>query len=229
MEIIRDQSFHSLYDLETGRVIEDTVFTGCTFSNSFFSTVNDQLIRSTIRRCRFENCRTNRCTIGPALVQDVVVENLRSTDEVIVRAAIFEHVTLKGRIDKLLFRGKYRDLHTSPELTLQINQETARYLETVDWSLDIREAQFKECDISNLLFRLVRRDPETQVVIRRDMLLDGRWRDVLGQSHEFVSFVLKIFIESGSEEYILVAPRRGDYRPTMQAIEALRKAGIIAE
>jgi hypothetical protein len=53
------------------------------------------------------------------------------------------------------------------------------FYENVDWALDISKAEFESCRIfCELPVRLIRRDPETQVVVRREKLKETEavWR-----------------------------------------------------
>ncbi len=58
------------------------------------------------------------------------------------------------------------------------------YYATVDWALDISEGEFEECELQRIAAHLIRRDPQTQVVVRREKAMQGKWRDLdLSKTH----------------------------------------------
>jgi hypothetical protein len=139
-------------------------------------------------------------------------------------------VTLKGRCDKLMIHGitGRGDIDVGGSGVLPYRALCDEFYATVDWALDIREAEFEDFCIRTrgVPAHLVRRDPETQAVIRRDKVLSGKWRE-MGLS-PFTLFTIKEMIEGGQVADILVAAKRDKkhFKPVMDDIRRLREAGI---
>ena len=56
----------------------------------------------------------------------------------------------------------------------------AAFYESVDWALDLSAADFGgETSIDGIPLRLVRRDPETQVIVAADRLTTVDWRSAV--------------------------------------------------
>jgi len=89
----------------------------------------------------------------------------------------------------------------------------------VDWALDISEAAFLECDLRGIPANLIRRDPETQMIVRRSDFEDGRWkRDIPASSSWVVS--IETMLEFKYADRMLVAAKRSG------AFELLRDDSI---
>jgi hypothetical protein len=102
----------------------------------------------------------------------------------------------------------------------------AAYYAKVDWALDISEAEFEEGEIQGVPAGLVRRDPATQVVVRRSKALEGQWRQVdLGRTHWATA--IEFLLERGDEDVVLVAPKRHrNFHALREGLMALRDSGV---
>jgi hypothetical protein len=103
----------------------------------------------------------------------------------------------------------------------------ARFYAGIDWALDISEARFTGVELyrSDIPARLIRRDPETQAVVHREVLLGSAWREILADSSW--RFAIHRFLETGFDDTVLVACKRGRYFDEgMAAIRCLRAAGL---
>ena len=103
-----------------------------------------------------------------------------------------------------------------------------RFYQNVDWALDISEAHFTGVEFSSgIPADLVRRDPETQVILRRSSVVDGRWRDQIKNSLAVIW--IEDFMKAGFDDTILVAGRRNRlFANEMAAIDSLRDAGLVS-
>jgi len=218
--------FEGQHDRNSRRVIEDLEFRECTFTFCSLSITRDVRKRTIVRRVRATNCVASACHAWAAILEDVTVQALTTTDVLRVNAAAFQHVTLKGRIDNLLVSPLVWPGTATPEEQLSFDRANAEYYRDVDWALDIQEAEFKEAEIQGVPCRLIRRDPTSQVVVTRDKALEGRWRalDLTG-THWAES--LPFLIDDGYPEKLLIAPRRSPYYPELiRGLTMLRVAGI---
>ena len=106
------------------------------------------------------------------------------------------------------------------------DEMNSSFYEMVDWALDISEARFMECDIRRVPARLIRRDPETQVVVTREKALLGEWRN-LDLSRTLWSGWIELFLKDGDADVVLVAPKRHPkFKEWLGGLKLLRDAGI---
>ena len=97
---------------------------------------------------------------------------------------------------------------------------------SVDWGLDLREADFDEVDLSGVPGRVVLRDPRDQALVTREAALRGEWRQ-LDLSGTWWNIVLEDLVRSSFDSTALVAPRRHKkYKRLVEGIQQLRDAGI---
>ena len=137
----------------------------------------------------------------------------------------FRHVKLAGKISAPKINA-VASLSPSPsEITLWRNSDTNFYLE-VDWALDISEAKFNTVfDIPGVPANLIRRDPESQIIVRRDNLLASTWKPTA--KAEIWSVGLKWFLESGYPDIVMVAGKSNPkYKQWKDDIKRLRDIGV---
>jgi hypothetical protein len=183
-----------------------------------------------LRRCRI--LASVGCTLKGAIVEDVLVEDLRTDGMVQTWATVFKHVTFKGKIGRVMFSELFTpcDPPTS-KFQQAIAKANAEYYATVDWALDIREAEFDDFDCRGVPSRLVRRNPETQMMLTRQRVLEHR--DSMGAGGEYWERLVKLFLQRADgyggpmEDAICIVPRQGvDRKALIAGIEVLRKAGV---
>lgn len=226
MRVVERQEFRSFYDQDSARLFSDIEFRRCTFVSCAMSITSDPALRSTIRNVKLVNCETYGCTLHTAIVEDVTVDGLKTHGLRQTWGAVFKHVTLRGKIGRLMFSPV-----VSPGLaTLQeqraFDEANAQYYSTVDWALDVREAEVEELDIRWIPARLVRRDPESQVVITREKAMQGTWRQ-LDLEKTYWPTAIEFFLEAGHPDLVLIAGKRDrDYRNLVAGLKALRDAGV---
>jgi hypothetical protein len=127
-------------------------------------------------RILISNCEVRKFPIGPALFRDITIENLKS-DVIIVYSALFDHVTFKGPCGNWMIHGSF--LPSPPyRLPPAYRDLWKQFYAHVDWAIDIHQAEFDDFDFRTgaVPARLVRRDPETQVVVTRERVMQGTWQ-----------------------------------------------------
>jgi len=102
----------------------------------------------------------------------------------------------------------------------------AEYYSTVNWALDISEAEFEEMEIQRVPAHLIRRDPATQVIVKREKAMQGHWRNIdLSKTHW--AYSIQFFLDRGDADLVLVAPKRSrQFRMLLDGLKALRDAGV---
>lgn len=230
MGFFESAEFDGFKDRDSGAMFSDLEFNHCLFKSCSIGRTEDPNNRSIVRNIRIVNCEAAGCFLGPAIVQDVVVDGLKIPKRLIAEGSVFKHVVLKGRIDRLLLFAVSANLLANAEHRKQVEerfeQANTEYYRTVDWALDISEAEFSDFDVRGIPARLIRRDPLTQVVIKREKILDGKWRR-LDLSGTWWPVGIEMLEKSKWDDHTLVAPKRHRYfSQALKGIYTLRDAGI---
>lgn len=91
--------------------------------------------------------------------------------------------------------------------------------------VDGTQGQFSGLELRGLPARLVRRDPQTQVVIRRSRVLDGRWKSLpIGARHESA---IRWLLQTEVEDVVLIAPTHSrTFDEELAARRLLQREGI---
>ncbi|WP_166845124.1 hypothetical protein [Isoptericola sp. BMS4] len=180
-------------------------------------------MRPTLSNIRVKDVRLNRTTLGGAVVRDVTVDGVRGDSaSKFMFGNQFERVAVKGRVGVLVLNIK----HSQPEYVDEYAPVLKAAEAATDWTLDISEA-VGSVEIRGYSADKIRRNPETQVVVRRENLADGRWRDIDLETTAFGISMEHVFTY-GWQDTILVADptRKAKYPAELRVIQRLRDEGI---
>lgn len=196
--------------------------------------------RPVIRGVELRRCATissGGCTLEGAIVEDTLVEELKTDGLVQTWATVFKHVTFKGKIGRLMFSDLFTPLDPPTSKFQQaIAKANADYYAAVDWALDISQAEFQDFDCRGVPSRLVRRNPETQMMLTRERVLEHR--DSIGAGGQYWEGLIELFLRRAekpggvgrSRDAIYTVPQRPprgfSRRDLIAGIESLRKAGV---
>lgn len=208
-----------------GRTFANVEFQRCRFEHCFLSVTENPQRRSTIRNVRLIDCGIMDCSLHAALVEDVVVDGLETSGLCIIWGAAFNHVILRGRLGRFKFNPWYGS-NAKPQLEQAFAAANTAYYSTVDWALDISEAEFEDVDLTSVPGHLVHRDRETQVLVTREKALGGAWRQI-DLNDTYWSTSLDMFLESGMPSIVLAAPKRHcAYQRLLDGLCRLRDIGV---
>jgi hypothetical protein len=227
MRVFEEQQFDSFDDRDSGALFSDIEFRNCYFESCAVSITRNPNLRSTVRNVRLVNCSQRGCSIRTAIFEDVVVDGLKTHGQLLqCWSAVFNRVVMSGKIDRLMTSPAVSGGLATPEEQAAFDRANAEYYRGVDWALDISEAQFKELDLRGVPAGLVRRDPETQVVVRRERALEGAWRELSFEDNLWPLGISQ-FLDTGEEDMVLVAAKRHPkFRQRLEGLNLLRKAGV---
>jgi hypothetical protein len=234
MRIYKGEVFADIFDgrsilpfrRRSGRVVEGMEFRRCRFESCTLSAVLHPTQRTVVRDFRLFDCSERGCLVGPVVAEEVLIDGLGTGDLLQTWGAVFRHVTLRGRIGRVMTSSIVDISSDDPRPQRLFDEANARYYETVDWALDISEAEFEEADIRGVPARLIRRDPETQVVVTRERALEGRWRE-LDLSGTYWDTYIEFMLDRGDDDVVLIASRRAhDFQPLLEGLRLLREAGV---
>jgi hypothetical protein len=151
-----------------------------------------------------------------------VVDGLTTGPELFLGSCAFRHLTLRGRIGAIMFQPP--PITMEPELKTTFIDSIVRYYANVDWAVDISEAEFT-ADV-NFFFvpgDLVRRDVETQFLLRRKTLAGVD----LGPFPTRAQVAAERFESTPFDSIVAIAPKRSKNFERIRAdLEELRKAGL---
>ena len=229
MKHIENKEFLGFYDRNSGRVFSDLEFRNCRFISSAVSITRNPRKRSILRNLCFFNCEVIGSAIRSAILEDVIIEELRTGPSQVfhIWGAVFKHVVFRGNIGRIMISPFIAPGIAKPREQRAFDKANANYYSKIDWALDISEGKFMECEIQGVPSGLVRRDPATQFVIRREKALEGKWRQV-NLSNTYWPTAIELFLESGNPDYIMVAPKRDpSFSRLLAGLVRLRDAGIV--
>lgn len=180
--------------------------------------------RPVIEQCSFRRVTVKRSRLIGAVLRDVTIDGIRGDmDSRFLTANEFERVTIRGKVGDLV-------IGTLPS-HLPFEEPYRRVLAEADsssseWSLDVSGALGK-VSIRGYSAARIRIDPETQAVVRRVDLLDGRWRPLV----EGTLFTVQIdlALRMGWPDVVLVADRATRrFGADMKALARLRAEGVVS-
>jgi hypothetical protein len=223
------QSFHHLFDQDSARLFEDMVFKRCYFGGCGLSITRSPALRSTVRNISVISCEQRGSLIYGAVFDTVIVDGLKTNGLLQTWAAVFKHVTLRGKIGRVMLSNTVAPgVHGFAPVEEQeaFDKANSEFYASVDWALDLTEAEFDECDLRGVPGGLIRRDRATQVLVTRKAAISGRWRNV-DLSKTYWPTALEFFIESGAPEIVLVAPKRNrKFQILLEGLQKLRDSGV---
>lgn len=227
MKVYQNREFRSFYDRNSRRTFADLEFRKCHFVSCAVSITRDPRRRSTVRNVRLVDCEQHGCALDAAIVEDVLVDGFRSEGLFQTWAAVFKHVTLRGKIGHVMTSPAVATGTATPAQQKAFDEANAAYYATVDWALDIREARFAEADLRGIPARLVRRDPETQFILTRERA-EKAMADELLEKGSYWWHVLQLFLDLGLQDKVMVAPKAHPrFRKILGDLWALRDKGIL--
>jgi hypothetical protein len=222
--IFEKQTFECFYDRDSGQVFENLEFRHCRFESCGISITLDPKLRSIVRNVKLINCEQQGCAVHSAIVENVLVDGFK-THGFQTFGAVFKHVTLRGKIGRIMLTPYVMPSIATPEQQRTFEQNNVDYYATVDWALDISEAQAEEIDIRRVPARLIRRDSETQMVIKREKVMQGGWRKEFADT--YWGHWIELFLKEGDQDAVMVAPKcHRKYRQLLDGLKALRDAGV---
>ncbi|MGE3375228.1 MAG: hypothetical protein AB7O37_16920 [Vicinamibacteria bacterium] len=226
IQVFEKQKFAPFYDQDSGRTFSDLEFRKCSFFSSAISITRKPELRSMVRGVKLIQCEQRGCALETAVVEDVLVDGFKTNGLFQTWGAVFKHVTLRGKIGRVMISPCVATAQATAQQQRAFDEANAAYYAGVDWALDISEAEVEELDIRGVPARLIRRDPDSQVVVTRERAMRGEWRR-LDLSKTYWGTGIEFLLERGDPDVVLVAPKRNrKYRDLIDGLKVLRDAGV---
>ena len=209
----------------------DVEFSGAFFDNCRVISPPDPSIRPRFERCMLRRCIHRSVFVNGAILDEVLVDGIGSRGRIplFLSGTVFRHVVVRGRVCPLKINEAPSgcDTPASESLWKAANRE---FYESVDWALDISQAEF----VSGPTFEtvpghLIRRDPETQVLVRRSSIEDSDLSSIDWGKSSF-GVALRWFLDFGQyDSVVLAAERKSPSFAEQCDVLAMLRAGGIAE
>lgn len=234
MEIIEKREFRCQGAYKIPNRLRDLVLRRCLFDSCQHPHKVDPGRRPIVQNVALVRCHVYGSDLGPVVAEDCEIDTIWFHRGIWgpqrIAGCAFKHVVIRGNVTGALTFSPGPSWAVSPSgpaIEDPYVIANRRFYEGVDWALDISEANFTSVGFwSGIPARLIRRDPETQVVLTRSKLLDGRWRAVIPD--RMSEIVIEDFLLTGFDDTVYVASRRGRYfREEMVRIDRLRGAGLL--
>jgi hypothetical protein len=218
---IEKREFVEEMTLGSGGEFANLRITGCTFKRCRLVQQDDPNFGLRVSNVQVEKCRSLACLVAGVYFRDVNVDGFNISSNMRLDGCFFERVILRGRIGPFSINPPDG---TWPASTWSEFTATAfaKY-RTIDWALDISEAEFSSAEILYVPGELVRRDEETQFLLRREVLKDVDMESLPVYSKIYVSR----FEVTPFDSMVVAAPKRSKtFREQLQNLEYMRSAGL---
>lgn len=223
-----NKTFEGLHD-SGGRTIDGLQFLECRWVGCSLSMRSSSSHgRTVVRNVEITDSQIQSCYIGAPIFENVTVSGLETGGLLQFFGAAFKHVTLKGKIGRLMPSSTVSPGDLSPKQQRDFDLLNDEFYRNVDWALDIKEAQVVEFDASRLRVpsSLIVRDKETQAVLKREKALLRTWTK-LGIMDTEWAVGIELFLKTGAPDTVLVAPKRArNFKQLLAALNTLREAGV---
>lgn len=232
MKEFTNETFRRLFSRSDRLRFERMQFLNCTFENCGLSLTEDISRMSSAHGIELANCRINHCHFGPLIASEVAIHNLETNDLLILWCPYFDRVALSGELGRLKINATAAPSTLGNEKQRPFDEFRKKFYAEVEWALDISEARFKECDLEGIPAHLIRRDPESQIIVTRERALQVAtpgWEAKLGCPKTHLPFVINLFLTDGYPEIVLVAPLGGtkaERDAELQTLREFRRIGL---
>lgn len=216
------EHFRDLNAVGAGRVIEDFDLDRCTFAGSSLVQWDDPSPSLVVRQVQVTRCTLQNCAAIGTRFENLTIDHLTVKGGMLTLAGcVFSHVTIRGRVGSLMTTPPMAG--PGRELSSHATQAMVDAYESVDWALDISEAEFTNASLYYVPGNLVRRDPETQFLLRRDSVAELGSRTLPENGDIF----FERFETTPFDSFIAIAPKRSrQFQEMLEILQALREMGL---
>lgn len=166
-------------------------------------------------------------SLDTSLLDNVTLHNLKrhGASPLFFWGCVFKHVKLSGSLSGIKINRSVGPLHPDQQ---KWDAATVAFYDTVEWALDISDAKFKGgCTFEAIPGHLIRRNPETQVLVTRDKLQASDWRR-LQYDGTAKDIGLSWFLSESLFDSVVLAPRSDSKwaKRDLAVLNMLRSEGI---
>lgn len=211
---------------DSGGLIEDVSLSNTSINNCHIPAPSRPARRTVVRRVKLYRIQHYSCYAHGALFEDVIVTDLRGGRRApsFFFGCAFKNVVLRGWIGGFMVRSEVGVFHP-PRIIRRYRKANLALYRSMDWALDITEAQFSSLDsFESVPAHLVRRNPDMHFVITRSSA-DA----ILATNNTSIwSIVAKQLIRTGMPDMVVVAGGTGGkLRAYLDEAKALRDKRLL--
>ena len=203
------------------RVLQDAEFERCEFEGGALVQFDDPTCGLIVRNFILCRCRGGgNVEMHGVRFENIVVDGIGNR-EIRFRSCIFDRVKLRGRIGPIMTMQALSSL--SAETRAAFQDQAVKSYADIEWALDISEAEFSDVDFTYVPGKLVRRNPETQFLVRREAAQAA----ALDSLPVYVSVLVERAAMSPYETTVAPVPTRSKNADRYRAqLQELRDRGI---
>ena len=219
--LVEKQVFLDVKSVGSDRTFEDLELVRCEFTGSNLSQFDDLDLDLVVRNVTATRCTVERSSMSGVRFEDVLIDGMTASSAPWLHGCVFRHVTLRGRVGGLILRGP--DFSLTAETREAFTDRIVRHYQDVDWALDISQAEFGSAEFLFVPGDMIRRDAETQYLLRRESFAGVD----LGQFPVWAQVPVERFESTPFDSMVAVAPKRSkNFAEIKAALDQLRAAGL---
>lgn len=218
---LHDETFRNQKIIGAPRILGDVSLSRCTFTGSAVAQYDDPGFGLVIRNVESRRCRVDNSAVHGVRFESVLLEDLAVTSGIQLEACVFSEVVVRGNCGRIVTTPPNYAL--SEEIRQKFVEGMRAAYRQIKWALDIREAKFSDSDFYYVPGELIRRDEETQFLLRRELFDGVRISDL----PPYAGISASRFESSPWNSIVAVAPRRSKhFRQYLSDLQELRDMGL---
>ncbi|AEV81795.1 hypothetical protein ACWT_0781 [Actinoplanes sp. SE50] len=220
-ELIEKRDFSRVKSIGSHRTLAGFHLVRCEFDGSSLAQFDDPGLNLVVRDARLTRCVCRQSSIQGVRLEDVLVDGVTMSGSLNLHGCALRHVTLRGRV------GRWFIMPPNPSLPAEVREAfmiaIQRFYRDVDWALDISAAEFTSAQLHYVPGELVRRDPETQFLLRRHVVeaVDP------AELPSFGSIAVSRFETTPLDCIVAAAPKRSsNFAEILDHLQQMRNRGL---
>lgn len=206
MRLIESKDIKMAFD-DGGSVFESLRIVDCNFDNCGLSLSKRPESMSVVRDVLVSNCNVVNSEIGPTVFEDVVIDGLAVNPILLFWSCFFRRFVFSGKVGKIKINIEPSAFCKDGAVLAKFADMRSKFYAQTDWAMDISSAKFTDFACKGVPLNLVRRDPETQAVLRQEKFpglaaLGANFDKAFPETYTR----LDMFEESGADEVLLAVP-----------------------
>ncbi len=231
MKAISNEEFVQLFD-RGGSRFSDLSITHTRFDNCGISLTRSTQRRSTIDNVSLRDCELMNCAIGPAIITNSAISDIRTSELQIVWGALFGSTSLSGRCGRMKIIPQIHDPDCSAADQSAFDAERMTFYADPKNKLDISQVRPALLEIHGVPGANLTIDCECQCIV-----LKAQWHEAglstkdLAVCPPDLRFMLEDFISDGDASELAVVSPTGQskkaYAPYLATVKALTSFGVV--
>lgn len=214
-----------LDDRDSGRLIADLLLENCELESAVLSITEHPELRTVVRNVVLRDCSVRGCGVYAAILDEVLVENLKCYNMLMCCGTAVRHVTLRGDIGQLMFSPLHFPSRFKCPIVPALLEHNRLFYRSVDWAIDVREARARDLELAGIPGHLIRRDPANSIRLSMKSLANGDWRSLTARTPCGVG--IERMFDYSLDDVVILAPCRGRFRQSeLDVFAKLRDAGL---